>query len=288
MKVWVTGATGLCGRAVVEVLKEKFEVLPTAFSRAKGETLKVDLTSDLEVKAFFEEHKPDALIHLAAERKPDICENNKQVTDSLNIQATQSLAQLCKAYDCWFLYLSTDYVFDGTAPPYKPDSATNPLNYYGISKLRGEEVSISENDQAAILRVPVLYGKVEDLGESAITSIAKLVLAGEEAKVDHWATRFPTLVDDVGKVIAKMLSGKPSGIFHYSGEEAITKYETAVMMAEKLCLQSAHLIAEPNQKGTALRPKNAELDTSSLQTAGYYVKPTSMESVISDILSPHT
>ena len=268
MKVWITGATGLCGRAVTKVLKENFDVTPTAFSRAQGDVFKLDLTSEVEVRAFFETHKPDALVHLAAERKPDICENQKDVTDSLNISATQRLAQLTKEFNCWFLYLSTDYVFDGSQPPYFPDSKANPLNYYGVSKLRGEEVTIEENSNAAVLRVPVLYGDVEELGESAITSIAKLLSSTSEAKVDHWATRFPTLVYDIAQVIEKMLLGKPAGIFHYSGEEAMTKYETAKIMAELLGIESGHLVAEPNQTGSALRPKNAQLDTAKLKDAG--------------------
>ena len=287
MKVWITGATGLCGRAVVEELTGQFEVLPTAFSRAGGNIMKVDLTSTEAVSEFFDVHKPDALVHLAAERKPDICEKNKELTDSLNVDATERLAKLCKEYDCWFLYLSTDYVFDGTKPPYKTDDKPNPLNYYGQSKLKGEEVTLKVNDSAAVLRVPVLYGQVEDLGESAVTSIAKLLQNQKESKVDHWATRFPTLVDDIAKVISKMLPVRPAGVFHYSGEEAITKYETAVFMAELMELSSEHLIAEPNQTGTALRPKNARLDTSTIKDSGFYVEPTPFRDVLEKILQPH-
>lgn len=287
MKVWITGATGLCGRAVVEELSGDFDVIPTAFSRATGNVLKIDLTSAEEVEKFFETYKPDALVHLAAERKPDICENDKELTDSLNVEATERLAKLSKDIDCWFLYLSTDYVFDGTKPPYKPDDEPNPLNYYGQSKLKGEEVTLEVNDSSAVLRVPVLYGQVENLGESAITTIAKLLQNQKEAKVDHWATRFPTLVDDIAKVISKMLLVKPAGIFHYSGEEAITKYETAVLMAELMGLSSEHLNAEPNQTGTALRPKNAQLDTSTLRDSGFYVEPTPFRDVLSKILESH-
>ncbi|MCM8535712.1 MAG: SDR family oxidoreductase [Lentisphaeraceae bacterium] len=287
MKVWITGATGLCGRAVTKLLSDSYDVVPTAFSRAEGNIFKVDITSKEDVKAFFEKHNPDAVVHLAAERKPDICENKKDVTDNLNIEATRFLAEQCKQNDCWFLYLSTDYVFDGTKPPYLPTSEPNPLNYYGESKLKGEIETLKANDKAAVLRVPVLYGEVEELGESAVTTIFNLLKKQEEAKVDHWATRFPTLVDDIAKVIAKMLSGKPSGTFHYSGETALTKYETALLMGELMNVSTDKLIAEPNQTGTALRPKNAQLDTASLKAAGFYVEPSEPKDVLAAILRPH-
>ena len=287
MKVWITGATGLCGRAVTKLLRKSYDVVPTAFSRAEGDILKVDITSKDQVRAFFKEHSPDAVIHLAAERKPDICENKKDVTDSLNVEATKFLAEQCKENNSWFLYLSTDYVFDGANPQYLPDSKPNPLNYYGESKLKGEIETLKANESATVLRVPVLYGEVEELGESAVTTIFNLLKKQQEARVDHWATRFPTLVDDIAKVIAKMLNGKPSGTFHYSGETALTKYETALLMGQLMNVCTDQLIAEPNQTGTALRPKNAQLDTASLKAAGFYVKPTEPKDVLTTILTPY-
>ena len=287
MKVWITGATGLAGRAVTKVLEKSYDVLPTGFSRTSGNILKVDLTSEQEVRSFLEEHKPEAVLHLAAERKPDVCDNKQEQTKALNVSASRILAKLCKEYDCWLLYFSTDYVFDGQNPPYYPDSEPNPLNFYGETKLAGEKVVLEEHDESCILRVPVLYGIVENLDESAVTSIAKGLLKTEEVKADHWATRFPTLVDDIGLVIEKMLEKKPSGVYHFSGEEAMTKFEITQIMGDALGKSYDHVSGNDSAPGGAPRPKDCQLDMTKLKEDGFYVKPISIKNVIGDILKEH-
>lgn len=287
MKVWITGATGLAGRAVTKVLKKSHEVLPTGFSRTGGDISKVDLTSEGDIRTFLEAHKPEAVIHLAAERKPDVCDHNQEQTKALNVAASKTLAKLCKEYNCWLLYFSTDYVFDGRNPPYYPHSQTNPLNFYGETKLAGELAVSEEHPASCILRVPVLYGYVEDLDESAVTSIAKGLLKTEAVETDHWAIRFPTLVDDLGLVIEKMLQKKPSGTYHFSGEEAMTKYEITKIMGEVLGKSSEHISGSESAPGGAPRPKDCELDMTKLKEDGFYIKPTSIKSVIGDILKEH-
>ena len=287
MKVWITGATGLAGRAVTKVLEKSHEVLAGGFSRSGDNIYKVDLTSESAVEEFLKEHRPDAVLHLAAERKPDICDNKQEQTKALNVSASSSLAKLCKKYDCWLLYFSTDYVFDGQNPPYFPDSKPNPLNFYGETKLAGEEVVLEENPQSCILRVPVLYGYVEDLDESAVTTIAKGLFKTEPVKADHWAIRFPTLVDDIGLVIEKMLEKKPSGIYHFSGEESMTKFEITKIMGDALGKSYDHVSGSEGTPGGAPRPKDCQLDMTKLKENGFYVKPTSIKDVIGDILKGH-
>ena len=287
MKVWVTGASGLAGRAVTVELEKNHEVLGTGFSRTTDKIQAVDLTSEKAVKNFFEEHRPDAVVHLAAERKPDICENNHGLTTSINVEASRRLARLAKEYGSWLLYFSTDYVFDGSAAPYEVDDQANPLNFYGETKLAGEKAVQEENAQAAILRVPVLYGYVETLGESAITTICKSLLSDRPVKIDHWATRFPTFVNDLGRVIANMLEVTPAGIYHYSAAEAMTKYETVMIMGETLGLSVAHITGDTEKPGGAPRPMDCQLSVSALKNIDCYVEPSSLRSVIRDILHSH-
>ena len=287
MKVWITGASGLAGRAVRKVLEKSHEVIPTGFSRTGDGVLKVDLTCEEEVEAFLKEHQPEAVIHLAAERKPDVCDNKQEQTKALNVAASKSLARLCKENNCWLLYFSTDYVFDGQHPPYVPDSKPNPLNFYGETKLAGEEAVKVEYPSSCILRVPVLYGWVETLDESAVTSIAKALLKTEAVQTDHWATRFPTLVNDLGLVIDKMLTKKPAGIYHFSGEEAMTKFEITKIMGDALGKSYEHISGSDSAPGGAPRPKDCQLDMTKLKEDGFYVKPTSIKAVIGDILKEH-
>lgn len=287
MKVWITGATGLAGRAVTKVLEKSHEVIASGFSRTGGKIHKVDLTSSSNVEAFLAEHKPDVVIHMAAERKPDVCDNKQEQTKALNVSASRSLAQLCKKHNSWLLYFSTDYVFDGKNPPYFPDSKPNPLNFYGETKLAGEQVVSEEHPDSCILRVPVLYGHVESLDESAVSTIAKGLLTDGPVNADHWAIRFPTLVDDIGLVIGKMLEKKPSGIYHFSGEESMTKYEITKIMGDALGKSTDHVSGSEGTPGGAPRPKDCQLDMTKLKEGGFYVKPTSIKNIIGNILKEH-
>ena len=115
------------------------------------------------------------IIHCAAEKSVEECEKNKESSKHLNTELTEFLARYCKEYGAWLLYISTDYVFDGKNAPYKPNSTTNPLNLYGKLKLDGEIKARSADWGVGVLRVPVLYGKVEHLKESVVTSLLQQV-----------------------------------------------------------------------------------------------------------------
>ncbi|KAJ3133945.1 hypothetical protein HK101_004409 [Irineochytrium annulatum] len=240
--VVVTGASGLLGRAVAEAFSAdpKYKVIGTAFSRAKGDLVKLDITSPSNVATFLTTHRPDAIIHCAAERRPDVAERDPSAAESLNVNAAGSLAAASRAHGAWFLYVSTDYVFDGTKPPYEVDDAPNPLQFYGRSKLGGERACLEKDPACAVLRVPVLYGSVTEPGESAVNVLVPTVLnRAKQVSMDDYQSRYPTNVLDVGEVMKRMyektLQGTPmTGIFHYSAKELFTKYGMCALYAELL------------------------------------------------------
>ena len=179
-RVLITGASGLLGRAIMKQFSNsgKWEVLGLAHSRATGALKQVDLLDFDETKRIVEEFKPHVLIHSAAERRPDVVENDEETCMKMNVGVTKTLAKAISELnrdleisEHFMLYISTDYVFDGTSPPYKPQDEANPLNKYGKSKLAGEQVMQLCANDGGILRIPVLYGNVEFLKESAITGV---------------------------------------------------------------------------------------------------------------------
>jgi len=92
-----------------------------------------------------------------------VSERDPEGTQRLNVDATSVIAHWAAQHDAFIIYLSTDYVFDGTCAPYRPDDTPHPLNTYGMSKLAGEGSVLTAGGPAAILRVPILYGQVETL-----------------------------------------------------------------------------------------------------------------------------
>ena len=271
----VTGASGLLGRAIRrEFDKHGWECVGTAFSRVGPGLSKVDLRDKGEVDALIEKYSPSVVVHSAAERRPDVVEKSPKEAEKLNVSSTQFLVDACAKKNIFLLYIGTDYVFDGKDPPYKPTSETNPLNAYGKMKLAGEEV-VKKYANSGILRVPVLYGEVERPDESAVTVLLKgLLKYPEKASMCNYQLRFPTHCSDVALVVRQISEHhleQPAftGVWHWSGNECMTKYGMAKIMAEVFSLRSDHLIPvnEPSVGGTP-RPYNTQLDCSELESVG--------------------
>ncbi|TIC35747.1 methionine adenosyltransferase II, beta [Wallemia mellicola] len=270
VKVLVTGASGLLGRAILDNFSNdgSIQVTGLAYSRSSDKLIKCDLNDEKAIEGVIREQQPDVLIHCAAERRPDVAQNDPAATEKLNVDVSGNLSRLMKNIGGSIIYISTDYVFDGTKPPYTTTDTPNPLNLYGKTKLAGEKAVTQNNDKSVILRVPVLYGRVENTKESAVTILIDAVKEGKAKKMEHYANRFPTNVDNVAialNALTKNIQKVPQ-IVHYSSREAYTKYEMACTFAEILGLPSDHLIAdteEPTGDAAVSRPKDCQLSRDS-------------------------
>ncbi|TFK72105.1 NAD(P)-binding protein [Pluteus cervinus] len=278
LKVVITGASGVLGSAVFRAFKEAqtFDVIGLAFSK-KGEGLiNIDLINKEEVDKLFDSTRPDWVIHCAAERRPDVAEKDPDGAKKLNADVPAHLAACAKHHQFKLVYISTDYVFDGTSPPYKPDSVTNPLQLYGRSKREGEigVLGIDEAD-VVVLRVPVLYGPSPQNSDSAVNVLLDVVLdqSGKAYKMDHYATRYPTNIIDIANFLVRLTSLKRPipKILHYSGAEPYTKYEMCLIFAKILGLPHSHIIPDadpPKGEGATTRPRDCQLDTTATEELG--------------------
>ncbi|XP_077984035.1 methionine adenosyltransferase 2 subunit beta-like [Glandiceps talaboti] len=292
-RVLITGASGLLGRPILkEFSSASWEVFGCAFTRATGSLRKVDICDENQIRAAMQEFKPTVVIHSAAERRPDIVEKQEEVTKKLNVDATAMLAKLCGEFGAFMVYISTDYVFDGTSPPYKEDAATNPLNKYGESKLAGEKATLDNHSECAVLRIPILYGQLESLDESAVTTLFKSVLdSSKAAPMNDVQIRYPTHVKDIAVVIRNLAEERLEdssikGIFHWSANEVMTKYTMAKTMTEVFDLPSDHLVADREPPTGTPRPHNCQLDRSKLEGIGVTTKDTPFAEGIKEALQP--
>ncbi|NIE64978.1 SDR family oxidoreductase [Burkholderia sp. Ax-1719] len=281
-KVAIIGASGLLGRALVRELQTQtgWQVVQTAFSRVGPQQVALDVRDARAVSDFVAREAPDAIVIAAAERRPDVCEHDPAAARALNVDAVRhfaAAAKAVKARNAWVLSISTDYVFDGSTPPYLPESTPNPLNAYGHSKLEGERALLDATDNALVLRLPLLYGPIVAWQESAVTSLVPAIRASAQtghvgAVMDAWATRYPTFTPDVAFVIRELLTrcadgDAVRGLAQWSGDEPMTKYEIALRIARALGID-ANLIAQTKPADATPRPRDCHLDSGRLEALG--------------------
>ena len=282
-KIMVTGATGLLGRALVKQLQQvnAHQVIACGYSRVGEGEFQLDLTQNQQVTDFIALHQPQVIVHCAAERRPDISEQDPQAALALNADATRTLAQAARDNGAWLLYISTDYVFDGTQPKYTEKAATNPVNFYGESKLLGEKIIAEVAAQFAVLRLPILYGEVQTLEESAVTVLLRSLQDGFKPSVakpatlpvDDWAVRSPTSTEDIALAIEKLLNlqlaGESiTGHYHFSAAQTMTKYQMLLQMAKVLNVSTEHLQPVTSPTDSAKRPKDCTLSCERLMSLG--------------------
>ncbi len=279
--ILVTGGSGMLGRAVISELcnDRRFFCRGVSNSRTAYLCDKLDLTNEKAVVTYLNEHKIDVVVHTAAIRKPDQFDSDVDAACKLNVDATETIARWCAENNRFLVFISSDYVFDGTKAPYSPDDPVCAVNAYGQSKVDAENIirgCCAKN--SVILRVPVLYGwKLENLAESSVSSVIAVVCKtfnGEKVVLDDWAVRYPTTVENISSVIRHLIvsrSGNSAfcGTFHWSAPEALTKFDMGMIIAEETGADKS-LIQRSGApaNGSAVRPKDCHLDRSALECAG--------------------
>ncbi|WP_105199675.1 dTDP-4-dehydrorhamnose reductase family protein [Pseudoalteromonas sp. T1lg10] len=289
-KIIVSGATGLLGRALFTHLTPTHQVTGLGFSRAQAPIVKVDLFDKEAISTLFATHQPDFFIHSAAERNPDKFDNDPEQSIQFNCAVTEHIAKCCEQFTCKLIFISTDYVFDGRNPPYAEDAEVNPLNLYGQSKARSEALLQAHYPSAAIVRIPVLYGEVGYLGESAVTVIAEQLQNGV-THFDNECQRFPTDTADIANALAgaiTTLGSELEGIYHLSAQERLTKLDMAKAMAPLLDLDASALSPAPvaAANNAASRPLNCALKDTRLVLHGIEIN-NDFAKRIAEVLTPH-
>lgn len=275
----VTGASGLLGRAVVPALAAAgWNVVPLSHRERAGHRA-VDLRDPTALAALLDEVAPDAVVHLAAYREPDFCEAHPGETARLNVDPVRLCAERLPA-SARLLFVSTDYVFDGTTPPYDETSPRHPLSEYGRSKCAAEDV-LAGRDNAVVLRVPLLMGAGATLADSGfVAQMLAAVMSDHPQEIDDVLMRYPCWTRDVSGAIAFLLAGGQAGVFHISGPRGGTRYAWTVETARLLGRPHDHLIPSkiviPRRAG---RPVDSHLDDRKLRALGFTTATDPMDVV---------
>jgi dTDP-4-dehydrorhamnose reductase len=261
MKVLITGSNGLLGQHLLPlfVQDEQYEVIAACrgvnrLPVRNGYTYEsVNLRNAVSAQQLLEKHRPDIVIHAAAMTQVDECERNKDACWDTNVAATRYLIQAAEKYNAYFLFLSTDFIFDGLEGPYAEDAPANPLSYYGSSKVAAERLVKNSKVPWAIVRTVLVYGTAVDMQRSnIITWVKNNLQQGKKIKVvdDQWRT--PTLVQDLAEGCKLVADKRSTGVYHISGKEMLSPYEMAVQTAQFFKLD--HRLIEKVNAKTFVQP----------------------------------
>jgi len=214
MKILVTGANGMLGQDLCPILED----VGAFVIETDVDTL--DITNSEMVQQALSDVRPDLVIHCAAYTNVDKAEEDLETATKINVMGTENLAKTCGKLDIPLVYISTDYVFDGTgSTPLKADNPTNPINNYGLTKLKGEEAVKKYCQKYYIARTSWLYGiHGKNFVETMISLKDK-----EELKVVDDQIGCPTWTVELANGILKLLQ-KPYGTYHVCGSGQTSWY----------------------------------------------------------------
>ena len=273
-KLLITGASGFLGWNLCQLAKPEWDVYGTYFSHPvesmSGVTmLKVDLRFQ-ELKHLFSDLQPAAVIHTAAQSRPNFCQSHPEESHSINVTASCDIAGLSADLEIPCIFTSTDLVFNGLNPPYKETDPVCPVNIYGEQKVMAENGMLSRYPATAICRMPLMFGMATPTAISFIQSFVQTLQEGKELSL--FTDEFRTPVS--GKTAAQGLLlalEKVQGRIHLGGKERISRYDFGCLMVEVLQLPAANLKAcrQADVKMAAPRPSDVSLDSSKAFELGY-------------------
>lgn len=247
---------------ITELLKQRQQLTPGFIALNLADEQAITQLADYEW---------DVIIHTAANRDPDACATDNVAAQRINVDATAWLATEAQRRGAYMLYISTDYVFPGTKPPYSEDSPTEPINHYGRTKLLGEQAVLTASGGNCSLRVPFLYGIQAGIEQAPmLAGSIKALLNPAEQLIDDVGVRYPTYTGDVARAVILLLEKRASGIYHCSGEDKTTKYRIAKAIGDVLNLSHTHLQPQSHPAPSiATRPHDSHLLTSRLKALGW-------------------
>jgi dTDP-4-dehydrorhamnose reductase len=224
----VVGGSGQLGQCLAEVIANKEQAYHYIFlSRAE-----LDCIDQEQAEAIFNRYHPAYCINCAAYTAVDQAEEDQATAYEVNEHAVKSLAQICKQYNATLIHISTDFVFDGASSlPLTEDLPTNPVNVYGLSKLKGEQQIQNVMAQYFIIRTSWLYS---EKANNFVKTMLKLSQNRNELNVIYDQVGTPTYAMDLAEAIVKIIDDQISlyGLYHYSNEGVASWYDFAKAIFE--------------------------------------------------------
>lgn len=273
-KLLVTGASGFLGWNICHVAQANWQVYGTYCSHsvhAPGiDFIQVDLTDFTALKSLFKTIQPTAVIHAAAQSKPNFCQQYPEQAYPINVTASINMAGLCSELSIPCVFTSTDLVFDGDHPFYQETDPVSPISIYGEQKVQAEEAMRQRYPQTIVCRMPLMFGQASPHSSSFIQGFIQSLKTGKKLSlfIDEFRTPASGVSAAKGLLMALDLQEK---ILHLGGKERISRYEFGQLMADilQLPLENIQPCRQQDVEMSAPRPADVSLDSTKAMKLGY-------------------
>ncbi|ANU27554.1 dTDP-4-dehydrorhamnose reductase [Planococcus versutus] len=272
MKILVTGYNGQLGYDVVQ------EGLKQGLTMVGIDREDLDLTINTDVETFVREMHPDAIIHCAAYTAVDKSEEDRESCWNVNVSGTEYLAAIAKEIDAKFIYISTDYVYDGEGQtPFVETDTPNPQGYYGVTKYEGEKKVRELIEKHFIIRTSWVFGMN---GQNFIKTMLKLAETRNELNVVGDQIGSPTYTYDLAVLLIDMIQSEKYGLYHASNEGFCSWSDLATESFKQAGKEiKVNAINTEEYPTPAVRPKNSRMSKQKLLDNGFKQLPPWQDAV---------
>lgn len=287
-RVLIVGSNGMLGQRLVEFYKSKDKVeLLTSSAEENSfidgvEYQSVDIIKKEKVKKLVLDFCPDYIINASGFTNVDACETNREMSWKVNVKGVEYLAQYSRVIDSRMIHISTDYVFDGKNGPYTEKNPTNPVSYYGRTKLAGENELRISGSKFTILRINVLYGPAKFGKPDFVKWVINSLRDKKQIKIVNDQFNNPTFADDVVQAVSKSIEFNKDGIYNIGGPEFLSRLEFTGRIADYFDLDKSLITPVKTEEFNfaAKRPLKSGLIILKAQTELGY-KPHTIEEAFS-------
>ncbi|RJP61005.1 MAG: dTDP-4-dehydrorhamnose reductase [Ignavibacteriales bacterium] len=283
-RILIIGSNGRLGQSLVKkiMVREKTELLCSSIENESliigVEYSKTDITIKDQVKKLVLDFVPDYIINAAAFTNVDKCETERELAWKINVSGVENLAHYSRLIDAHLTHVSTDYVFDGNDGPYSESDSTNPISYYGRTKLASENALKISGSKYAIVRTNVLFGPSEFGEPDFVNWVVDSLKSKKKIRIVTDQINNPTFIPDLADGILKIIDLDRDGVYHLGGREFLNRFEFTEKIAAHFNLDTSLIekIITQELNQPAPRPLKSGLITLKAETELNY-KPRSLK-----------
>ena len=267
MRILVTGVKGQLGHDVMNELEKR------GHTGIGVDIEEMDITDPAACENVIEEADVEAVIHCAAYTAVDAAEDNIELCTRVNAYGTENIARVCEKLNLKMMYISTDYVFDGTGTrAWEPDDKRHPLNAYGMSKYEGELAVTGHVKKFFIVRIAWVFGVN---GKNFIKTMLRLGKENGAVSVVNDQIGSPTYTYDLAVLLVDMVETEKYGFYHATNEGLCSWYEFAQEIFRQAGMEvKVTPVSSAEFKAKAKRPSNSRMSKEKLTLNGFKRLPS--------------